>query len=365
MTLILFIISTVFLVVYYLFFWLRIHLHDRKKTPINRLLPISVVICAKNEEQNILDNLPYILQQDYPKFDVVVVDDDSSDDTYFHLKQLQQNHPTLQVIRLHKNVNFFKGKKFPLSIGIKSTKYAHLVLTDADCKPSSDKWLRHIAELFSDDTSIILGYGKYETYHSLLNMLIRFETMHTAMQYMSFALAGIPYMGVGRNLAYKKEIFYVNNGFSKHYNIPSGDDDLFVNSVATSKNTVVCVHHEAHTVSNPPQTWAEWFKQKTRHISTGKYYKIKHKLILGLYHVFNLLFWSTFIVLCITSNNLYVVLSLFFVKSMLYLFLMFKNVKVFKEDKLFGLSVFFELLLTIILGIIYVNKFFSKSTKWK
>ena len=259
----------------------------------------------------------------------------------------------------------FSKEKFPLSIGIRSAKHTHLILTDADCKPSSNRWLVRMSECFSDNKNVVLGYGKYEMHNTFLNSLIRFETMHTAIQYFSYALAGIPYMGVGRNLAYKKELFYLNNGFSKHYNIPSGDDDLFINSVANAQNTTICLHHEAHTISSPPKTWSTWFKQKLRHVSTGKYYKIKHKLLLSSYHFFNISFWGTFIALCVLSNNLYLILSLFLIKSVLYMYLMYKNTKIFNEKKLFGLSVFYEPLLTMTIGTIYIFKLFLKTTKWK
>ena len=162
------------------------------------------------------------------------------------------------------------GKKFPLSIGIKSSKHEILLLTDADCIPASENWIQKMQAGFSEGIEIVLGYGGYKKRKGLLNFLVRYEAFHTALQYLSMALGGLPYMGVGRNLAYKKSLFYQQKGFAAHHHLPGGDDDLFINSCASKRNTAVCIDQEAFTYSTPPATWKSWYLQKRRHNSTGR-----------------------------------------------------------------------------------------------
>ena len=174
------------------------------------------------------------------------------------------------------------GKKFPLKIGIESSKYATVLLTDADCSPASLEWLKLMQSRITDTKKIALGYGPYVTYPNLLNRFIRFETIYTAIQYFSFAIAGTPYMGVGRNLAYRKELFENVGGFEKHKHIASGDDDLFIREVANRENVNIVLEKEAFVYSEPKTTWREFYKQKTRHLSTAGSYRLRHKILLGL-----------------------------------------------------------------------------------
>jgi cellulose synthase/poly-beta-1,6-N-acetylglucosamine synthase-like glycosyltransferase len=255
----------------------------RRKEKIVTAQPVSVVICAKNEYYNLKNNLPLILNQDYPDFEVVVVNDASDDETIFLLQDLEREHKRLKVVNITQDLNFFKGKKFPLSLGIKSAKHELLLLTDADCIPSGPNWIKEMAGNFDSKTEIVLGYGPYEKKNNLLNMIIRYETIMTAVQYFSYALAGMPYMGVGRNLAYRKSLFIKHKGFISHYTIKSGDDDLFINMAATGKNTKIEVHPDSYTFSPAKNIFRDWWYQKRRHLSTGKYYKPKHKFVLGVY----------------------------------------------------------------------------------
>jgi hypothetical protein len=194
-----------------------------------------------------------------------------------------------------------------LSVGIKSSKYEILVLTDADCTPASPQWLATMQSYFDDSVDIVLGYGAYKKRKGFLNKLIRFETFHTALQYLSYSLAGISYMGVGRNLAYKKTLFNAHKGFSSHTRIPSGDDDLFVNEAATKKNTTINIEPDSFTYSSPKKTWSSWAQQKKRHYTTGKYYKPKHKFLLALYSIAQFLVYPALAVALLFSNWILVV----------------------------------------------------------
>ncbi|GAB4155457.1 MAG: glycosyltransferase [Winogradskyella sp.] len=262
------------------------------QTKFKKHIPLSVVICAKNEAKNLKKNLPAILEQDYSNFEVVLVNDGSSDNTLKVMKTFEASHKNIKIVDVKTIETFWGNKKYALTLGIKASSNDFLVFTDADCKPISNKWLAHMSSKFSNEKAIVLGYGAYtKKKPSLLNLLIRFETVSTALQYFSYAKLGMPYMGVGRNLAYRKELFFNNNGFNNHMALKSGDDDLFINEVANSKNTEICIHKDAFTISEPKTSFKDWILQKRRHVSTAKFYKTKHKLLLALFYISQLLFW--------------------------------------------------------------------------
>jgi cellulose synthase/poly-beta-1,6-N-acetylglucosamine synthase-like glycosyltransferase len=281
---------------YYGFFFRRVATYQPKEKGHNQQHPVSVVICARDEDENLARHLPGVLVQSYPTtHEVIVVNDNSIDDSKYLLAELQKTFRHLQVIDLEQEAKLIAGKKFPLSIGIKEAKHEVVVLTDADCVPATENWLHSMQDAFTNGVEVVLGYGAYKKQPGFLNKVIRFETFHTALQYFGYALAGKPYMGVGRNLAYRKSLFFKNKGFSSINHIPSGDDDLFINKVATKDNTAVVLDSNAFTISQPKQTWKDWMRQKNRHYSTGKFYKTSHKFLLGLYTASLFLVYPLFI----------------------------------------------------------------------
>jgi len=325
---------------YYLFFFARLANHiPVEEVSDNAKLPVSIIICALNEEANLKQNLPLLLEQVYlknnkPNFEVLVVNDNSDDGTFYLLNQLQEQYAHLHVVHLTQEAKLISGKKFPLSMGIKEAKYEHLLLTDADCSPASAHWLARMVAGFSESKKIVLGYSPYKKYDGTLNKRIRFETFHTAVQYLSYALANMPYMGVGRNLAYKKELFNANKGFTSHHHVISGDDDLFINQVADSKNTVISIHPDAFTISEPKMTHEEWQMQKERHLSTGKYYKMKFQVLLGLYAISHLLFWLTFVASIIFWHYFIFVFLFFGIRMSAHWFILKKCCVVLQEEDL-------------------------------
>jgi len=277
---------------YYGFFFIRLALYKTKPKATSQTHPVSVIICSRDEAANLAKNLPGSLVQQYrTTHEVIVVNDNSFDDSRYLLEEFQKTFKQLHVVELKQEAKFIPGKKFPLSIGIKTAKYEVVLLTDADCVPASEFWIEKMQETYEEDTEIVLGYGAYHKKSGLLNKLIRWETFHTAVQYLSYAIAGKPYMGVGRNLSYKKTIFFRHKGFTAHNNIASGDDDLFIKTAATPNNTKINIDADTFTLSEPPKTWGQWLKQKRRHYSTAKYYKPVHKFLLGLYSLSQFLFY--------------------------------------------------------------------------
>lgn len=267
------------------------------------LPPVSVVICARNEEENLKRFLPKVLAQEYPNFEVVVVNDCSTDGTDMLLSSMLSQHPRLRVTSINENAKFMHNKKLALTVGIKSAQHEWLLLTDADCYPESPRWLASMAEHFVQGTELVIGYGGYTAQPGLLNKLIRFDTMFNAMAYLGFAINHHPYMAVGRNLAYRKELFFRHRGFASHSHIISGDDDLFVRDAAHGRNTSVCLAPEAITRSVPCPTYREWLRQKTRHVSTSAHYKLSAKMRIAMEPISRTLMLGAAIALLVMQFN--------------------------------------------------------------
>jgi hypothetical protein len=250
-------------------------------------------------------------------------------------------------------------------MGIKGASNKHLLFTDADCQPVSVNWIAQISSKFTEQKQLILGYGKYKEYkNSFLNKLIRYETVQTALQYFSYALKGMPYMGIGRNLAYTKDLFMENNGFYSHLDILSGDDDLFVNEVATSENTEICVNNEAFTLSKPKKTWATFIHQKRRHIGTAKYYQTKHKLLLGLYFLSQMLFWTLGTILLALQFQWKIVLGIVLARFLIWIYINYNTMRLLDEKRLFLWLPILELSLMLFQLFIFVINIFQKPKTW-
>jgi len=355
------IISINILLGFYFFFFWRLSTHKMKGASFSN--PISIIICAKNEEENLKENLPKILNQKYFNFEVIVVNDQSIDGTSFLLEELEKSYSNLVVVTIDNHVNQKIGKKFALTLGIKTAKYEHLLLTDADCVPNSENWVKQMSSNFNT-SEIVLGFGGYQKRKSLLNKFIRFDTFNVAQQYLSFALAGQTYMGVGRNLAYKKSLFFDNKGFASHIHIPSGDDDLFIQEIAPKSTVTIEMSEDTHTTSEVIQSWREWAYQKRRHITTAPLYKTKFKILLTLYPYAQLLFWVSIILLFVVKSPLYLILSLVGVKLLSSYLVNYTPMKKLNVLDLYWIHPLYEISYLLIQGIFVLLNLFSKPKKW-
>lgn len=302
---------SIFIVALLVQFWFTLFVHlklaRRKILPLpeTSVQPLSVIICARNEAENLQRFLPKILEQDYQNFEVIVVNDRSWDGTYDVLEAFKTQYSHLRTVQIADGEKFIAGKKFAVSMGIKAAINDWLVFTDADCEPASKDWLKGMQHNGNPDTEILLGYSPYFKEPGLLNALIRFETFFTAVNYLSFALKGMPYMGVGRNMAYKKTLFFKSKGFAAHMHVPSGDDDLFINANATPQNTAIMIHRDTHVCSLPKESWREYLRQKKRHFGAGKLYKRKHQFILSLQIILQFFFYLSFVAMCFFEATRY------------------------------------------------------------
>ena len=356
---------TIIQLIYYWSIYGKVAFFRQKNEFVRSDQGVSVIVCARDEYHNLKENLPLLLAQDYSQFEVVVVNHGSEDETNYQLRDLAEVHKNLKIVNVPQDLNFFTGKKFPLSIGIKSASYEILLFTDADCVPASNQWLRRMAANFTEGTEIVLGYGAYSKSKSLLNLLIRFDTTRIAMNYLGFARAGMPYMGVGRNMAYRKSLFYRQNGFISHYRIQSGDDDLFINKAATGRNTRIEIQVEALTISKPKTSLDQWIRQKRRHLQTGSYYKPVHKFVLGLFAFTQTLYWALAITLLVLWYQPYVVLGILGLRLFTQLLVTGKVMKKLSETGFLLLVPFFELFLMIISPILAFANLLSKPVKWR
>jgi glycosyltransferase involved in cell wall biosynthesis len=333
-------------------------------TPKN--IPVSVIVCAKNEEKNVKNYIPLLAEQDYPDFEIVLIDDASSDETLEVFEEYEKKYSNIRLVKVQNNEAFWGNKKYALTLGIKASKKDYLLFTDADCYPTSKDWITAMTSQFTTDKTIILGYGGYEKKeHSLLNKIIRFETVLTAVQYFSWAKSGLPYMGVGRNLAYKKDEFFNVNGFIEHIQVRSGDDDLFINQAATKENTTIAYSPDSFTYSRPKESYKAWFIQKRRHVATANYYKFFDKMQLGLFYSSQLFFFLLVIILLSFQFEWIAVLALLATRYTIAWLVMGFSAGKFREKDLKIWFPIVEIMLIFTQINIFITNIFSKPVHWK
>lgn len=329
-------------------------------------IPISVIVCAKNEEENVKNFVPLLAAQHYPDFEIVLIDDASSDETLEVFEAFEKQYSNIKLVKVQNNEAFWGNKKFALTLGIKAAKNEYLLFTDADCYPTSTEWIREMSSQFTQQKTIVLGYGAYEKIkNSFLNKLIRFETLLTATQYFGWAKSGKPYMGVGRNLAYKREEFFKTNGFIEHMKIRSGDDDLFINEASTKKNTTICFTPDSFTYSKPKTSFSEWFAQKRRHVATAKHYKSFDRSQLALFFASQLLFFILPVALLIFQYQWIVVVSLIGFRYLFAWISLGMAAGKLKEKDVMYWYPFLEISLIFTQLNVFATNTFSKPVHWK
>lgn len=330
--------------------------------------PVSVVLSARNDCHHLRLHLPLLLEQDHPDFEVVVVNDASNDGTDQLLHEMQREHARLKVINLNSSVSFMQGKKLPLSVGIRSAKNELLLFTEAACYPADKTWIGRMTARLEHHKEIALGYGAFEKKPGLLNRLIRFDAFATALNYMGMAAAGRPFMGSGRNLAYTRSLFYRLKGFTSHYKVAVGEDDLFVNYAARKDNTVAEPDPAARTISVPATTFAGWLRNKKQQLSSRRYYKKPDRRRLKLYEWARLLFYPLFagsLVASGISTAGFLTLGVFLLRTISYLVIIRAGAKTLGEDKICLFSLPGELMLMGCSLLLSLSPVWMKKNKWK
>ncbi|QDH79301.1 glycosyltransferase [Echinicola soli] len=364
--------ATFIQIIYFLFIYgkLSYFYHDQSgATADQNQEGVSIVIAAHNEVHNLRKLIPLLFEQNYPAFEVLIINDRSYDDTRLLLEQMMKEYPMLRTVTIEYTPEHVTAKKYALTLGIKVAKYDILLLTDADCLPVSENWIRRMTHpIRNAEKTFSLGYGGYDRAKGFLNALIQYETWFTAIQYFSFALWNAPYMGVGRNLAYRRKYFMDQKAFKNLWQILGGDDDLYVNRHAKKNNTAVVIHPEGITRSIPKKTFKEYYIQKTRHYQAGKYYKATDKAKIGLYAISHLFFWATSIVLISITQKwepIVVIVSIILTRALLQFSTFNRAIKKIEGQKKVLWTMFFDLMYLSYFWIIGAKGYLSKTVRWK
>lgn len=343
-------ISFVALCIWYGLGWLRLGLWKDNKLPkASDMKPgdmpsVSVVMVAHNEAEALKQSLPYLLEQDYPNYEVVVVDYTSTDETKFVLRVCSENYPHLKPVIFPHDVNMFHGKKYPLSIGIKSAKKDVILLTEPDCVPASFSWIAEMMTGYAHGAKIVLGYSKINAKKGLLNALERFDNIAFSVRFLGGAMHGFPFSGSGRNLSFSRDYFFSKGAFISHYSIPEGADDLFVNGNSTAGNTEVVLRKDAETVREGLPEYRLWRRERRERMSSRRHYKTEDKLRLAFYPLMQILFIVSLVLLWSGGVMLWQILAgILAVRILWESFCFYFLSKRFEINKLWIFSVFLEL----------------------
>jgi len=329
------------------------------------LPPASVIICAKNEAQNLSQYLKVVLIQQYKQYEVIVVNDQSTDNTIDVLVEYYKRNKNFKIVNIDVNEKkSYGGKKYALMKGIEAATFDTIVVTDADCRPATTHWLAKVVGAYMNETKIVLAHSPYEKQPGFLNKLIRYENFMTAIQYFGFAKLGLPYMGVGRNLSYKKELFRSFKGYDKAKDLPTGDDDLFINEAATSINTELCIDKDAFVYTKPETSLVAWLNQKRRHLRSGFSYKFHHIILLFLFSLSSFLFYVLFFFLLIKMMMLKYVMAIFFFTLLLKFVSTFRVYNKLGSSDLRFLSPVLDIAYTLYLLIIFFLLLLKPKNSW-
>lgn len=354
-------VASAWLMLHYVFFHSRLIFNKAGKSDFAE--PISIIICAHNEQGNLRENLPIVLSQKYHKYEVLVVNDHSTDGSAVLLEELSKEYPNLRYIDFLAD-KVGRGKKEALLFGIENASFQHMLFTDADCKPAGDNWLSGMATAFAEK-EIILGVSPYYFKNNIAGWLTRWETFLTSQQYLSFAKAGMPYMGVGRNLAYTKSVFEDSSKMKEHLKLPSGDDDLLIGEVASRKNVAVNLDPQCFTYSNAPDTFTEWWQQKRRHLSTSYYYKPGPKFFLGMFGLSQVVFYLLLVPAFFFYGHTAIFQIVFWGKLVLQFVTMAPFAALTKQNRAPVLFIITEPLVVFLMALIHFqNKIFGNSKDW-
>lgn len=329
-----------------------------------RLMPVSLVVAARNEFNNLEKNIPLWLGQDYPEFELIIADDGSTDGTADYIAALAEQNPKIKLVLLDPLYVKMHGKKIALTLAYKKARYNQFVLTDADCTPASDQWLKQMASKLSGNTEIVLGYSPYERRKGLLNKIIRYETVFTALHYIGYAMVKKAYMGVGRNLAYTRNVYDRNNGFASHSHVPAGDDDLFVQQASNAQNTAVCLSPESFCYSIPKKTFKEWRQQKRRHMWVGKFYTGKVKQSLAWFPISQIFFLASIVTWFFLGAWFVYPLGILILKWIPEWIIFGSRSKKLGSGDLSGLYPIFNLFYSVWYIVAGIRAFFAKKPKW-
>lgn len=345
-----------------LFARLAFHKHKEQKASHP---PVSIIITARNEENSLIENLPYILEQKYEKFEVIVVNNQSIDDTSSILKAFDAKYEKLRVIQLERNTHLAYGKKLSITIAIKGAKYDHILLTNADCRPASRRWITSMTNQFSTKKQIMIGYTKFVKKKGLLNRIIRLDNTIDSIHSLSFAKARFLYKGTGKNMGYTREIFLKNSGFKEFYALQNGEEDLFLQKIATHKNYALNLSPLSYTIATAETTWKSWMERKSIDCLARSKYSVFKKLLLGIYPLTLVLMFVSFVILMLNSWLSWVIIGAFGLLLLIKWLILGRIYTKLEQRSLIWGILLWDLLFALLSPIIYYTHNQTIDKKWK
>lgn len=336
----------------------------KKSTESHPEKPISVIIFVKNNAKNLSQFLPSILTQKYSNFEVVLIDNNSTDKTHKVIQSFAKNHPIIRIVNVENNEAFWGSKKYALTLGIKASKYDHLLFTEATCNPISENWISEMSHQFSPNKSIILGYSSFKSENSVSNFIIRFYHFILSIQYLNFTKLGMPFMADSRNFAYKKDTFFKAKGFINHMKHEFGEDDLFMQDAANKTNTTFTISKDSFIESNTPKSFLSWFFDQRKKVFLKKKYKNKHRFFLGLFTISKMSFYLFAIIILFYFP--YKIILPFIISYFLIQYIIIGlSLKKLNEKKLIYFVPFLDCSFLLIQISIFMANLISKPFHWK
>ena len=359
-----FVVTAVVQLCYYISFT-SLLFHKTSTKSFDEFIPVSVIVYAKNNAQHLTRLIPLLQEQEYKNYELIFINDASNDETLVVMKKFQDNDSRIKIVNVKNNEAFWGNKKYALTLGIKSAKHEQLLFIDADCMPSSKKWIKEMIVHFSESKSIVLGHGVYASKkYSFLNILIQFDKLLSTIQSFSYTKLGSSYVADGKNLAYKKSEFYSVNGFINHIKIESGHHDLFIRDASTSSNTTIAVSPDSFIITKTPNTLKKWFTHKKNQLNIILHYNFKHKFFLGLFSSSKLLFICLIpFLLCYRADyyTLGIILCYLIFTSIIIGF----SAKKLQKKSILYFSPFIEVFFVLFQFVIFISYSISKRTHWK
>jgi glycosyltransferase involved in cell wall biosynthesis len=329
-------------------------------------LSVSVIVCAKNDAEKVKELIPVLLAQNYPDFELVLIDNASSDETLDIFEEYEKQYRNIRLVKVENNEAFWGNKKYALTLGIKAASKDYLLFTDADCYPTSPDWILNMTSQFTLNKTIVLGYSAYEKQaKSFLNKIIRYDAVLRATQQFAWAKLGRPFTGNGRNLAYKKDEFFKRNGYINHMNILTGEDALFINDAAGKKNTAMCYSVESFTYTKAKKTFKSWTKERRKAAFTASFFKPFDRFQLKLFTVLQAAFFILMILLLALQFNWMFIVPVIAVRYVAGWITMAKSaVKLNEKDIVYWYPVM-EIILIFTQLYVYAANLTSKPVHWK
>lgn len=376
--LIVFVVTLFIQLFYYLHYYNGIIRYNRKikKNLINYTSSkpaVSIIVCANNEVENLSMNLPKLLEQNYPSYEVIVVNDGSTEESCNLLKQLVKKYPNLHHTFLPREAKYTNRKKMCLNIGIKAAHNEQLIIVDADCEPESNAWLSYIMRNYTSEVDLVLGFSDFREKKGFLNKLIGYENLLSTMQFMGFALKGRVIKGNGHNISYKKSIVVKNKAVSSHLRLEYGDDDLLVQEISTAKNVRIEFSPDSVIHANRKISFKNYLYDKEKKLMTQEQYKKSLKALLYIDKISNLAYKIILIGLLsyslVSTDRLLLLItfSIFFIKATTHSIVVNKTAKILREKNFYLTSLLIEFIKPFISLYVLIKKSMSKNKKntWK